>query len=196
MLFFIIFILLCAVQFLFITNLKKSHKTADFLHIPHKNKHVISIICIISIIILYIVLFISVIETQKVRTDPTLLKGLKNAKYTYTILGKKNIGTSGDVYILYDEKDKAMKAINSMARNLKKNICKELCTLHVYDDKNAYVLDLQRLLITATADMELWNRKNYVFVANHYLGYVSTKDTFAYYPYKDWYYYAVQVKRN
>ncbi len=92
-------------------------------------------------------------------------------------------------YYLYTSADTSQSTLQKTALYLKKNLCKKPCTINFYDNSHAYTLDRQRVTLGTDTDMQMWNAENYVFVANHYLGYLgTTQNTFSYFPYQDAYY--------
>lgn len=75
-----------------------------------------------------------------------------------------------------------------------KKTCTKDCNISVYDDKKALQLEqeydkLMSTLDTKPEQLTAWKKNNYVFVADHLVGYMSfDTNTFQSYPYKDWYY--------
>lgn len=72
--------------------------------------------------------------------------------------------------------------------------CSKNCTIDIYDDEKALNLheayDLMYMKSETTSqDLKTWENKNYVYVADHYVGRIDF-DTkmFNDYPLKDWYY--------
>ena len=107
----------------------------------------------------------------------------------YEIVDKKDNGNVENYKVLiktgYDAKATIVEV---------KKECKKPCNIDIYDDRQALVLQkeydaMMGTLNTKPQDLQTWKQKNYVFVADHLVGYVSF-DTGDYqeYPYKDWYY--------
>lgn len=105
-------------------------------------------------------------------------------------LGHNDYTTQESYYYLYTNKDKSEDTLGAIAQQIKATECKKTCTINFYDTKKAYLLDQERLEITLDKTMEDWNQQNYVYVAEHYLGYLpyASNTSFTYYPYKDVYY--------
>lgn len=104
--------------------------------------------------------------------------------------------TQENYYFLYQKTNKSKDALKGEAQYIKDNFCKNACTINFYDDKRAFTIDHERVIITSTPVMQEWNTNNYVFVADHYLGYLpfAKYASFAYYPFKDWYYQKLKAK--
>ncbi len=93
-------------------------------------------------------------------------------------------------YFLYTGSDKSAKTLETIAKNIRKDNCSIPCTINFYDDVNAFTIDRKRVDIIDPEKMRGWNTQNYIFVADHYLGYLTAAQypSFAYYPDKDMYY--------
>jgi hypothetical protein len=93
-------------------------------------------------------------------------------------------------YFLYTGSDKSAKKLENIAKNIRKDNCSIPCTINFYDDVNAFTIDRKRVDITDPEKMGEWNTQHYIFVADHYLGYLNAAQypSFAYYPDKDMYY--------
>lgn len=80
-----------------------------------------------------------------------------------------------------------------VAMEVKKQ-CSKQCNINIYDDRKA--LDLQKqyddmmgTLSTNPQDLEAWKQQNYIFVADHFVGYIPFDiDEYLEYPYKDKFY--------
>lgn len=137
---------------------------------------------------------------QKQREEAERIKALYNAsatnptstsapKYTYEIVEKKDKGNVVNYKVLINSGDDG----KAIAIEVKKD-CTKQCNIDIYDDKEALELqkeydELMGTLDTKPQKLQAWKQKNYIFVADHLVGYVSF-DTGEYqeYPYKDWYY--------
>lgn len=70
-----------------------------------------------------------------------------------------------------------------------KKTCKKPCNIAVYDDKNAYDLEVEYKKLTDPKDIEAWKKTNYVFVADHLIGNIDFETgNYQEYPYRDSYY--------
>ncbi len=122
-------------------------------------------------------------------TDTPVPTGALATNTSYKILEQSDNGSVENYKVLVNSGDEG-KAIALEV----KNTCSKSCNIDVYDDKRA--LELQKeydsmmgSLDTQPADLQAWKTNNYVFVADHFLGYMSfDTDEFMEYPYKDWYY--------
>ena len=75
-----------------------------------------------------------------------------------------------------------------------KRQCKKPCNIDIFDDRQALKLQdeydvMAGTLSTTPKEAETWKQKNYVFLADHLVGYINFElDKYTEYPYKDWYY--------
>lgn len=75
-----------------------------------------------------------------------------------------------------------------------KKTCKKSCNINIYDEKRAFELQHQYDTMmsdpnTQPVDLQEWKKKNYIYVAEHYVGSVEfSTGIFDDYPFKDWYY--------
>lgn len=111
------------------------------------------------------------------------------AKPQYEKVNYENNPTVENFWYLYSGADKTKETIEKIAKEIKEKECKKPCNISIYDDKKAVDLDLEYQKTRDMAEATNWKEKNYVFVADHLLGFQEFgTDTFAYYPYKDWFY--------
>jgi len=132
-------------------------------------------------------------KQEQVKVEPT--KVVETTKQTteelpYQKISYNNGATVENFYYLYTGTDKTKEVVENIARKIKASECKKPCNISLYDDKKAIDLDLQYNQISDINEAKDWKEKNYVFVANHLLGYLEFEGDgiFIYYPYKDWYY--------
>lgn len=117
------------------------------------------------------------------------IQNSKTDNKLYEELGYRDTKDLENLYFLYLGKDTSQITVKNLAFEIRKTVCRKSCIVNLYDSTNAYTLDMQRLTITVNQDMQTWNEKYYVFVAEHYLAYAGPLDNdFSYYPFKDWYY--------
>jgi hypothetical protein len=96
-------------------------------------------------------------------------------------LGYEDKGVVENYHYLYLGEDKLEESLTKVAIDIKKNNCKKQCNISLFDNKKAYETDRNKVGKLAS--------KDYVFVADHLIGYLEfSTDAFLYYPYKDWYY--------
>jgi len=154
-----------------------------------------NIFLFVGMIILYILLTIQLLDYHKphplVESQyvPTTSYPTPAPKVVQP-LGQRQTGPINDMYFLYSASDKSESTVTQVALGLRQEYCKKMCIINIYDDKTAFELDLQRVTITSQDKMKEWNKKNYVFVADHYLGYLDAVQnaSFSYYPFHDSYY--------
>lgn len=108
----------------------------------------------------------------------------------YEKISYDSSGIVENIYYLYLGSDKSEKAIDKLARDLKSKDCKKQCNISIYDDRSAINLDLAYKKLTSLEEQNNWKEKNYIYVADHLLGFLEFEGNgiFFYYPYKDWYY--------
>lgn len=116
----------------------------------------------------------------------------------YERLNYEDVGNVENLDILFKGDDKSKENIEKVAREIKKDQCKKPCNISIFDDKQALELDLAYRKLTSGAEMDAWKQKNYIFVADHLLGYLEFEGEgiFFYYPHKDWYYKELKAKQN
>lgn len=184
-------LLLTAVQFGLFYSLFKKEKIAKVLAIPDHSK-LPFFIFIPSIILFFIILYFLL---KQLSTPHPLPHSAVPAAVSATLpagvqqLGHNLYNTQESYYYLYTNPDKSEKTLSGIAQQIKA-LCVKPCTISFYDTEKAYALDQERLVITVDQTMEDWNKKNYVYVADHFLGYLPYIQyaPFTYYPYKDAYY--------
>ncbi len=184
-------LLLTVVQFGLFYGFFHKEKLAKILDIPQQSKLPVLIFGT-SIIVFFIILFLLLQQLSAPHPlPPTSVPAAISATLPEGVqqLGYNLYNTQESYYYLYTNPDKSEKTIEAVAQQIKA-LCKKACTISFYDTKKAYALDQQRLVITVDQNMEAWNRKNYVYVADHFLGYLPyvAYAPFTYYPYKDVYY--------
>lgn len=120
---------------------------------------------------------------------------------SYERLSYKDAGNVENLAFLYTGTDKSKEYLENIAKEIKSNECKKPCNVELYDDKSAFDLQQQYDQMmgsfdTKQSELDSWKKKNYVFVADHLLGYLefSNEGYFNYYPYRDWYYKELKSK--
>lgn len=121
---------------------------------------------------------------------------------TVTLLGTDHNNAVENFNFLVVTADNSEENLLKIAQNVKSENCSKDCNLWFYDDESAYNLqkefeDLEvewregmiNGQLTAEglqANIDSWNKEHYIFVADHYLGFLSfDSDFFWLYPYKD-----------
>lgn len=114
----------------------------------------------------------------------------------YEKLSYKDNGNVENFSYLYTGSDKSKENLEKISREIKSKECKKQCNISLFDDKKAFELDQNYSKLTSQAEINSWKEKNYVFVAEHLLGYLEFEGdgTFIYFPYKDWYYKELKAK--
>lgn len=193
MLYVVIFIIIClltGVQFGLLESFRKPAAIARMFK-TQKQSPELKIVFTVFTIVLYLLLFYALwqlsIPHPMANTDTAEEKPIISDIYSQ--LGHEVYPDQENYYFLYTASDKTKSTLETVAHGLKR-FCHHPCTINFYDTKQAYSIDRERVMITSPAKMTTWNEKYYVFVADHYLGYLNsqTYSTFAYYPYKDLYY--------
>ena len=189
------FILICLVQLVLIILYRQSK---NLLHRKIFTKSTLSIsktILFICMAILYIVFFIHVNEYHQPQPleSQTYIKNEALPSVSSEIvreIGGRKTSKIVNLYFLYLGADKSEKTVADVAMRLRQQYCTQLCIINIYDEKPAFDKDIQRVSITSNDVMKAWNKANYVFVADHYLGYLDAvpEASFNYYPFHDSYY--------
>ena len=110
-------------------------------------------------------------------------------KAGYEILSRRENNAVENIDVLI-QKDEGAQAVAAKV----KETCKKSCNINVYDEKQAFELQQQydammTDLKTQPADLQEWKKKNYIYVADHYVGSVEfSTGIFDDYPFKEGYY--------
>lgn len=198
--YFISFLLLLTfAQFILVLSNKKPHQIKEKFHIDPRTP-IFKVSLLIGIVILYGALIGQVIGFHRIQpyigVAGTTLTG--DTPKMYEELGYRDSASVENFYYLYTSSDRSQDALQIAAVERRIAKCKKSCIINFYDERKAYDLDIQRLTIKEKRVMEEWNKNNYVYVADHYLGYQgpSAVDTFAHYPFRDWYYKKLKDKKE
>jgi hypothetical protein len=193
----LIFLVLCLLQILLVIHFKKPHFITHRLKIKAK-KQTFRTVIICLIVFFYILLILALKHWQRfqpiplipVHTAPAQFGGDATGHAMYTKLGYRESPDIQNFYFLYSSQDKSKDTLAKLANQIRKSDCIKLCIINFYDDMHAYTVDMERINITIPQVMDDWNQRNYIFVAEHYLGYSGpdANASFAYYPFKDWFY--------
>ena len=191
----ILFILLCLVQLFLIIVYRKPNKILHYKLATKSGMRSLKIALYIVMIVLYILFFMQLDnyhKPQPLDNKPYLKQTVYPTVQPDLVqqLGARQTASITNLYFLYLGKDKSLQKLATIALQLRHQYCISLCIVNLYDDKTAFAKDIERVTITANTDMEAWNKKNYVFVADHYLGYLDAiaNAQFVYYPFHDGYY--------
>jgi len=189
------FILICFVQLLLIILYRQSKTLVHRKIFTKSTLPIAKTILYGCIVILYTVFFIQVNayhkpqpfeQTKYIKTEamPTVSTDVVRE------IGGRKTSQIMNLYFLYLGTDKSEKTVADVALRLRAEYCTTLCIINMYDDKPAFDRDIQRVSITSNEVMKAWNKANYVFVADHYLGYLDAVPDakFNYYPFHDGYY--------
>lgn len=191
----ILFTLICIVQLLLIILWRKPKKLLKSHQLTKSKKRQVTILFLTVMLILYGLFFIKLFQyhqpqplAQTQYTHDTVYP-TPAATVAQPLWGRKT-GMISNLYFLYLSTDKSKEGVTRTAYGLRQQYCKNLCIINLYDDKTAFEKDIQRINITSEEKMKEWNKKNYVFVADHYLGYLDAVQdaSFNYYPFHDSYY--------
>lgn len=129
--------------------------------------------------------------TQSSAPTSTPIPITKN-KVDYEIVSSEKSKAVENYWLLLKSEDRSKQTLEEFARGFTKEKCGKECTVSLYDDIKALNLDRDYYMLTGTLstkpeDLENWKKKNYVYVADHLIGYLSF-DIYQEYPFKDWYY--------
>lgn len=108
----------------------------------------------------------------------------------YEVVKKENGQTVENVDVLIKPGEPEPQKI---AEKVKKE-CKKPCNISLYNDRKAFELQdqydqMMSALDTKPSDLDNWNSKNYIYVANHLVGYMEfSQGLYNEYPLKDSYY--------
>jgi len=112
-------------------------------------------------------------------------------------ISRKDVGVVENIGVLVTP---GTTNIESIASEVKKT-CKKQCNISIYDDKKAHDLQetydkMMSTLATEPSDLDDWKDKNYIYVADHFVGYRDfASDSFNDYPYKDAFYDEMKAKK-
>lgn len=138
-------------------------------------------------------------SSEEVVQKPT---GVDGSETTVKLLGTDHNNAVENFDFLVDSDDLSEENLLEVAQNIKSENCSKDCNIWFYDDESAYNLqkefeDLEvewreemiNGQLTAEglqANIDSWNKEHYIFVADHYLGFLSFDSGFFWlYPYKD-----------
>lgn len=122
--------------------------------------------------------------------------GQQQAKYQE--LARKDAGAVENISVLVGPGGSDTQPI---AQEVKRT-CNKQCNINLYDDKKAFELQEQYDAMmadsnTKPADLEAWKKANYVYVADHLVGYVEfSSGSFDDFPFKDSYYRELTSNKN
>lgn len=189
-------LLLTVLEGLFFISLVRKNNISKYLGLSKNNRLPIVIFGLTTgIFFLILFLFIKKLsEPQPLTTLPVQMRQHVVLPEGFTELGHMSFTSQDSYYYLYTGWDTSQDALVADTLIIKNSICTKACTIAIYDTAKAYALDQERLLITSDTTMENWNKNNYIYVANHFLGYLPYIQyaPFTYYPYKDSYYKQLQ----
>ena len=122
--------------------------------------------------------------TEKVKTVETT-----QSKKQYEVFRHEDNKLVENYWLLVTSEDKSKEKMEELANKFKTDNCKKDCNISLYDDKKAAELDLEYSKITDQDEASNWKKKNYIYVADHLIGYLMFGDGYYNdYPYRDWYY--------
>lgn len=168
--------------------------TGDLRSWPERHPILVVILILISWVFL-----ISKIPDNKEsskRVDKTPSQNTKSeVSSEYEELKYHDAGNIESFSFLYTGYDKSEEKLKKLALEIKSQKCKKECNISFFDIKSASDLDDAYTKLTTITEQNAWKSKNYVFVAEHLLGYLEfSTNEFLYYPYKDWYYKELKAK--
>jgi hypothetical protein len=106
--------------------------------------------------------------------------------YQAELVGTKHYDTIQNFYFLVSSVDTSKSWLEKMARTLKEKNCTKKCNINLFDDRQAYLLSIEKDSIDIAWNAQLsqneitlqqykdrfdeWNQKNFCHMANHHLG--------------------------
>lgn len=133
-------------------------------------------------------------SNTKVEKGPskTQAEGNSDLAEEYELLGRDNSSTVDNLYYLVPASMTSEDKATAIAQALATKECNKPCNVSLFDDRQAYELDREYAKLTnnpqtTPEDIQQWRSKNYVFLADHSIGYTSfdAPDVFWHYPLKD-----------
>lgn len=115
----------------------------------------------------------------------------------YQIIFSEDIGAGENYMILIPPEKSSVDYAKNVALDVKSK-CNKPCNVDVYDDQKALKLQMtydkmSSSFNTTQAQFDEWNRNNYVYVADHYVGMIGfDTEEFSEYPFKDSKYYELK----
>jgi hypothetical protein len=107
----------------------------------------------------------------------------------YEILEKETTKLIQNFDILILPNNITEEKIEELIIHIQGEECIKSCNIFVWDNKRAYELDGQRRNLLSMNEINQWDEKNYVFVAEHNIASQTFDTDFVWmYPLKDWYY--------
>lgn len=129
---------------------------------------------------------------QEVQETTTLQEVDKDLDYE--VVGSEELSTVENYWVLV-KSGQTKEALEDFIREFKKDKCKKPCNVSLYDEKRAAELDIEYKKLTTMEAQNSWKEKNYIYVADHLVGWMSfDSDSYWEYPYKDWYYKELKAK--
>ncbi len=111
---------------------------------------------------------------------------IQKLDYKAELVGTKQYDTIQNFYFLISTVDTSKATMEKIAKELKEKHCTLKCNIDLYDDRQAYVLSMEKDSIDIYWNAQLaqneitlkqykenfdkWNNKNYCYLANHHLG--------------------------
>lgn len=159
--------------------------------------------------LLTILTLVSCGEDNTTTTEPTSTQEKKfvpTKKYRYEIIGTKHNNAVENFFILLKTSTISEDTVKDALLTIKSELCTRKCNVSAYDDKKYFEMeneyedkkmDLGKQLGNGQITQAQWKKENaklekkyYVKIADHLLGYVEFSDEsfVMYYPYKDFRY--------
>lgn len=108
----------------------------------------------------------------------------------YNVVYNENAGNDQNIMVNVNPSNDAQPTATVIALDVKKKNCSDKCNIGLYDDLRALQLqhDYLKNAVNYTAqEDDAWAKKNYVFVADHYVGEIQFElpNDFSYFPFKN-----------
>lgn len=142
-----------------------------------------------KIIVTVIVFILFFLFSKAVTSSPSYKEGQKvghqGQQINYQIIDKQENSAVENYKVLIKSGEDSKTVVDTVKKQ-----CQKQCNIEVYNDRKA--LDLEKQyddLIsaqTAPQDLEAWKKQNYVYVADHLVGYMDfSTNSYQAYPFKD-----------
>lgn len=161
----------------------------------------IAVICIAGVIVSLVLIGVISPNPKQTNTNVSENRGslavnessapsvVKKQQASFEQLNYGNLNNVENFDYLYSGEDKSKDTVSKIADDIKSSKCKKPCNISIYDEKKAYELDHSRQSLTSSEDINAWDEKNYVYVADHLIGFLNfDSEAFSYYPYRDSHY--------
>jgi hypothetical protein len=166
-----------------------------------KSRIILPLVIILTLVFLLGNKYISSNNSVSTNYRPEDLKkdlvNSQNLELEYEIIQKGEALGEESYLVLVSSQDAA--TLNQIALNIKKEECRNPCNVYLFDDRQAIstYLEYDKMMKnknTTSEERYKWNKENYIYVADHYVGTMNYSEDsfFTSYPNRDSYYKALK----